>query len=196
LEKKLYPRNPFLFRFLPAIAIWALVTGSFSPFFNAYFSQYLRMPVKQIGIVFSFSNITQVIAILATPVIFRRLGLVPGIMYMQIATAISLALLAAAPGARSAAVVYTGFMAFQWMSEPGMDTLLMNEMSPSERSGASALNLFVISLAQAVAAGAAGASFARFGYPAVLGATAGVALVAAVLFRVLLGKSTGNAPPR
>ncbi|MFZ0882642.1 MAG: MFS transporter [Candidatus Acidiferrales bacterium] len=192
-EKRLYPRSPFLFRFLAAIAVWALVTGSFSPFFNAYFSQYMRMPVQQIGVVFSFSSITQVVAILCTPLIFRRFGLVPGIMYMQIATAISLGLLAAAPGARSAAIIYTGFMAFQWMSEPGMETLLMNEISPSERSGASALNLLVISSVQAVAAVVAGASFARFGYPTVLAATGVLALLAAVSFRFLLGSWSGNA---
>ena len=186
---KLYPRNPFLLRYLPAVAVWALVTGSFSPFFNVYFAQYLRMPVNRIGVVFSFSYVTQVVAILATPVIFRKFGLVTGIMYMQIATALSLGLLATAPGARSAAIIYTGFMAFQWMSEPGMETLLMNEISPTERSGASALNLLVISSAQAVVAVIAGASFARFGYPPVLAAIGIVALISAVLFRGLLGGS-------
>jgi predicted MFS family arabinose efflux permease len=191
-DRKIFPRSQFLARFLTATAIWAMVTGSFSPFFNVYFSQHFRMPVDQIGIVFSVSQLTQVIAILATPVIFRKFGLIPGIMYMQIATAISLGLLGAAPGARSAAIVYTGFMAFQWMSEPGIDTLLMNRMRPADRSGASALNLLVISSVQAVVAVAAGASFARFGYPSVLTAVAIVALIAAALFRGLLGGATQN----
>jgi predicted MFS family arabinose efflux permease len=191
-EKRLCPRNPFLLRYLPAIGIWALVTGAFSPFFGVYFTQHLKMSVEKIGFVFSVSNITQVVAILGAPVILRKFGLISGVMYMQIATAISLALLASAPGGRSAAIIYTGFMAVQWMSEPAIETLLMNEMSPAERSGASALNLLVISAVQALAAILAGASFARFGYPAVLAATAVMALLAALTFRVLLGNWSGN----
>ena len=73
------------------------------------------------------------------------------------------------------------------MSEPGLETLLMNEMSPAERSGASALNLFVSSTVQAVVAVLAGSAFARFGYPAVLSAIAAFAMVAAFTFRTLLG---------
>ncbi|HEY6375381.1 MAG TPA: MFS transporter, partial [Edaphobacter sp.] len=34
---------PGLLRLLPAIAIWSLVTGSFSPFANVYFARHLRM---------------------------------------------------------------------------------------------------------------------------------------------------------
>jgi len=65
----------------------------------------------------------------------------------------------------------------------------MKYVTPAEQAGASALNFLVISLTQAIAVAAAGASFARFGYPAVLYAMAGVALVAALFFRFLLGKS-------
>lgn len=186
-ERKLYPRNPFLLRYLPAIAMWAIVTGSFSPFFNVYFSQHIRMPVENIGAVFSASNISQVIAVLAAPAILRKFGLVTGTMYMQIATAIGFVFLAVAPGATSAGAIYVCFAAVQWMSEPGLETLLMNQMSPSERSGASALNLFVSSIVQAVVAVIAGSAFARFGYPTTLVAIAGFAIAAAFSFRVLLG---------
>lgn len=68
-----------------------------------------------------------------------------------------------------------------------MYSLLMNQVKPEEQTGASALNFLVISLAQAIAALVAGDSFARLGYPAVIGVTAGLALVAAVSFRMLLG---------
>ncbi len=107
-----------------------MVTGSFSPFFNVYFSQYIKMPVEQIGTVFSISNLVQVVAILGAPVILRKFGLVSGTMYMQIATAIALMFLAAARGPHAAGIIYVGFMAVQWMSEPGMETL------PHERNGA------------------------------------------------------------
>jgi MFS family permease len=187
-ETKLWPRNPFLLRFLPAIAIWSLVTGAFSPFANVYFAQHLRMPAQRIGMVFTASQLSQVVAMLAAPSIFRRFGLVNGIVYTQVATALTLGGLAVGP-APSAAMVYACYTAFEWMNEPGMYSLLMNQVKPAEQTGASALNFLVISLAQAIAAAAAGDSFARFGYPAVIGVTAGVALAAAFLFRLLLGNA-------
>jgi predicted MFS family arabinose efflux permease len=164
------------------------VTGAFSPFFDVYFSQHVRLPVKQIGLVFSISQLSQVLAILAAPVVFRKFGLVTGIMYTQIAAAIGLGFLAVAPGVLAAVSVYVAYAAFQWMSEPRIFSLLMNRVSPSERTAASALNFLVISASQAIAAAAAGASFVRFGYPAVLSVTSGVALTAALFFRLLFGK--------
>jgi predicted MFS family arabinose efflux permease len=186
-ERKIFARNPFLLRFLPAIAAWSLVVGAFGPFVNVYFTQHLRLPLKQTGMVFSISQISTVVAVLAAPAIFRKFGLVTGIMYTQIATAIALGFLALVPGASSAAIVYIVYAAFLWMGEPGMFSLLMGSVHPDERAGASALNFLVISLVQAGAVAATGASLTRFGYPAVLGTTAVVALIAAVVFWLLLG---------
>ncbi len=89
--------------------------------------------MQKIGVVFAISQLSQVLAILLTPLIFRRFGLVTGIIYTQIATAMALGTLAGVRGTMTAAVAYVIYMAFQWMSEPGMYTLLMNEMAPSER---------------------------------------------------------------
>jgi MFS family permease len=188
-ERKLYSRNPILLRYLPAIAVWSLALGAFGPFANAYLSQHLRLPVHQIGSIFSLSQLSQLLAVLAAPIIFRKLGLVTGIVYMQIATALGLACLAAAPSASAAAAIYIGYTAFQWMSEPGMFTLLMNQMSAEERTGASTLNFLVINVSQAIAAAVAGGLFVRLGYPAVIRIAAGCALVAALLFRFLLGNA-------
>jgi MFS family permease len=185
-EKRFYPRNPFLLRFLPAIALWSLASGMVIPFFNAYFSRHLRMPLTTIGMVFSGSQLAQVLAILLAPAVFRKFGLIAGIVYMQLAAALMLGCLAAGPAASAAVVTYMGFTAFQWMSEPGMYTLLMNRVSPSERSGASAMNALVISLTQAVAAAVAGASLVKFGYPVVQAAAAVIALGAALAFGLLL----------
>ena len=76
------------------------------------------------------------------------------------------------------------------MGEPGMFSLLMGGVSSEERAGASALNFLVISLVQAGAVAATGASFARFGYPTVLRTVAVVALIAALAFWALLGRTT------
>lgn len=191
---KLFPRNPFLYRFLPAIAVWSLVTGALNPFFNVYFAHHLRMPVERVGVVFSTSQFCQMFAVLLAPLIFRRFGLVTGIVYTQLGTALALGCLAVLPGVSAAAGMYVGYMALQWMSEPGMYSLLMNQVSPAERTGASTLNFLVISVAQALAAAAAGTSLVTFGYPAVICATAGVAGIAALLFRVLLGEGAAGDP--
>ena len=193
-DRKFYPRSRFLLRFLPAIAAWSLVTGSLGPFFNIYFSRYVHLPVARIGLIFSVAQLSQVAAILLSPIVYRRFGLIPGITYMMVATAAALGCLAAVPGAAAAAIVYSGYMAFQWMSEPGMYSLLMNEVSPEERSGASALNFFVISLSGAAAATLAGQGLAHFGYPPVIGIVAGLALGAAILFRMLLRNRSVKVP--
>jgi hypothetical protein len=64
----------------------------------------------------------------------------------------------------------------------------MSKVAPAEQAGASALNFLVISVAQAPAVAVTGVSLFRFGYPPVLGAMAGVAVIAALSFWLLLGK--------
>jgi predicted MFS family arabinose efflux permease len=156
---------------------------------NVYFARYLQMPLQRIGEVFSFASLFQALAVLMAPFLFRKLGLVSAIAGTQLATALLLACLAATSAATSVSFIYIGYSGLLWMSEPGLFSLLMKHVTPAEQAGASALNFLVISLTQAIAVAAAGASFARFGYPAVLYAMAGVALVAAFFFRFLLGET-------
>jgi len=181
-QKKLYPNSPFLWRFLPALALWSVVTGSLSPLANVYFSQYLRIPLERMGFVFSYSSLLQVLGILAAPFVFRKLGLITGIASTQLITAAFLGILAATTRPLPAAAVYVVYTGFLWMSQPGLFTLLMDRVTPAEQAGASALNFLVSSLAQAAAVAAAGAAFLRFGYPIVLTAMAGIALLAAFSF--------------
>jgi predicted MFS family arabinose efflux permease len=173
-------------RYLPAIALWSIATGAFTPFVNAYFAGYLQMPIARVGLIFSGAQLLQVVAILLAPVVFRKFGLITGIMYTQVATAVVLAGLAANAWPAMAGLVYAGYVAFQWMSEPGIYSLLMNQVTPPERSGAAALNTLVISVFQALSAAVAGVVVAHFGYPSLLMAAALVACLAAFLFRVLL----------
>src|SRR5262249_9437200 len=128
-EKKLYPRNPFVWRFLLALAVWSLVTGSLSPLSNVYFSEYLRTPLERMGVIFSLSQLLQVFGVLAAPFLFRKLGLVSGIASAQLAAAVLLGLLAATSGPLSAAIVYVSYTGFLWMSEPGLFTLLMDRVA-------------------------------------------------------------------
>ena len=152
---RIYPRSRFLARFLAPFAIWHLATGAFNPFGNVYFSK-LGFPVQQIGDIFSFGQVVQVFAVLCAPLVIRRFGLVNGIVWMMAATAFGLGGLATkAPGA-AAVLGYAVYMAFQWMSEPGLNSLLMNHVNERERGGASALNYLVAFGAQALAAFGAG----------------------------------------
>jgi MFS family permease len=193
--QKLYPRNRFVIRFLIVFAIWNLATGSFNPFFNTYFAGHLHTPVERIGLIFSGSQLAQVAALLLAPLVLRGLGLVTGTAAMLMATAFVLGGLAAGPAGIAAGVLYSAYMAFQWMSEPGINTLLMDKVREQERSGAAALMMMVAFGAQFVASFAGGSSIARFGYPVVLACAAGLAAVASAAFRSLPAEAVSSAQP-
>jgi len=177
--------NPFLRRFLAAMAVWSLVTGSFAPFANVYFVRHLGFSLERTGSIFSLSQLVQFVAVLSAPLLFRRTGLPVGIMITQLATAASLASLASVHTAAQAACIYWIYMAAQCMNEPGMYSLLMDSIPSKEHSGASASTFFVSSISQVVASAATGMALVRFGYSPVLAVIAGLAVIAALLFRRL-----------
>jgi predicted MFS family arabinose efflux permease len=187
-QKRFYPRNSFIIRFLAALLIWNLATGCFNPFANAYLANGLRMPIAGIGRFFSAAQLVQVIAMLIAPTLLRRAGVVKGVMCMQLATAAMLGMLAFTPPMLIGGTIYMGYMAFQYMSEPGMYSLLMEGVKEKERSGASAMNFLAIFGAQAVAAAASGVAVRRFGYPAVLAGAAMLAVIAGLAFRLVPGR--------
>jgi predicted MFS family arabinose efflux permease len=187
--------NPFLRRFLPAIAVWGLVTGSFAPFANVYFVHHLGLSLRSLGSVFSLAQLATFAAVLGAPLFFRRTGLTRGIMLTQLATAAALAALAAVHTAALAACVYWIYMAVQCMNEPGIYSLLMDRVPSAERNRASASTFFVSSGSAAVASAATGAAIVRFGYSYVLAAIATLAVAAAFLFQRLLRTSRSSAAP-
>ncbi len=187
--RKRYRLHPFMLRFLPAIALWTIAAAAFPPFANVYFARHLHMPIPRIGAVFSVGQLMQVVAVLLSPLVFKKLGLIPAIVSTQIATAIALGCLALTRDPWLATLVYPVYAAVQWMCEPGMYSLLMSSVPEAERSGASALNVLVMSSVQAAAAAVAGISLSRFGYPAVLFVLAGIVVLAAGTFHRLLGRT-------
>jgi len=167
-----------------ALSFWNLATGAFNPFFNAYFAR-LGYGASRIGATFSTAQLAQIGTVLLAPLVFRKVGLVNGIAWMMAATAAGLACLAARP-AGAAAAAYVGYMAFQWMSEPGLSTLLMSGVEERDRGGAAAMNYLVMFGAQALAALVGGAVVNSFGYGVALAGSAALVLLAAGLFRGLL----------
>lgn len=183
-----YPRNQFVFRFLIAVAVLNVATAAFNPFANAFFSKHLRMPADQIGLVFSGGQFAQVVAILISPLILKRFGLVWGVASMEFAAGLSLAFLASGSPGMMAASGYAGFLAFQWMDEPAMESLLMTRVQPHERSGAAAMMYMTIFAAGAVTAPLAGKGITIFGYSAVMIVAAFLLLAGGMLFGLLLKK--------
>jgi MFS family permease len=191
---KLYPRGRFLTRYLTAIGVWNIATGTFNPFANAYFaSRHVR--VDQIGALFSASQMAQAAAALLAPVIFRKAGLAGGIMYMMLATGCGLLALATQPTGAALAVSFLAYTVSQWMSEPGLTALLMNHCKEAEQGGAAALHHLASFSAQAAASTLAGWLLAQLGYGPVLGGAAVVAAIAGLLFGRLRGLTVlRNAP--
>jgi MFS family permease len=178
--------SPFLVRFLPLMALWAAILSAFTPFANVYLARDLHVPLTRIGLIFSAAQVVQLCLGLLTPVVFRLLGLVNGIVATQIAAAVALASMAGVRDERAAVVFYLTFSAAQWMSSPGLYNLLMSETPDKERATAAAMTLFCNSLAGSVATAGAGILFARFGYPPVLLGIAALATAVAILFRTLI----------
>ncbi|MGH9593395.1 MAG: MFS transporter, partial [Bryobacteraceae bacterium] len=185
-ETKTYPGGPFIWGFLIALFVWTFATGAFNPFFNASFAGPGHLGVQRIGLIYSASQMAQVGAVLLAPLCLRKLGDVTGVASMQFTTAIALAALAFVPTGWAAAIVYPLYMAFQYMSSPGMFGMLMGRVSEHERSGASALNFVVSSSAGMLAAFAGGAAIGKYGYPATMCAAALLVALAALLFRGLI----------
>jgi MFS family permease len=191
-QRATYPRSSFVLRFLIAVAVLNIATAAFNPFASAYFSRSLKMPVEDIGLVFSGSQLAQVVAILLSPLILKKFGLVWGIVYMELAAGLSLATLATGPPMMIAVLGFAGFTAFQWMDEPAMESLLMTKVEPHERSGATALMYMVIFASGAITAPVAGIGLTRFGYPAIISAAAFLLVLGALLFGLLLRRSVNE----
>lgn len=186
--------QPFLLRFLPLMALWAVVLAAFTPFGNVYLSRVLHVPLGQIGLIFSATQVVQFCMGLLAPVIFRMLGLVKGIAATQVIAALALALMAGATYPRLAMALYLTFSAAQWMCAPGLYNLVMNETPDAERSTAAAMTLFCNALAGSAATAGAGILFTRFGYPPVLLGIAGIAAAVAILFWLLIPRRQSEVP--
>ena len=184
--------DPFLVRFLPLMALWSAILAAFTPFANVYLARDLHIPLTRIGFIFSAVQVVQLCLGLLTPVVFRLLGLINGIVAIQIAAAVALASMAGVRNEGLAVVFYLTFSAAQWMSSPGLYNLLMSETPDKERTTAAAMTLFCNSLAGSIATAGAGILFARFGYPPVLMGIAAVAMVVAILFRTLIAPQSRN----
>jgi len=143
--------------------------------------------LTQVGVIFSAAQLAQFAAVLLAPLLFRKVGTITGIICTQAASGIAAMALGGTRFGYLAILFYLAFTSLQFMSGPGIYTLVMNQLPDEERSTASALQNIVGALSHAATAVIAGAMFVRYGYPKVLAGVAGVAVAAAFLFFILLG---------
>ncbi len=180
-----YPRGPFVRKFLMALFLWIAATTSFNSFGTAYLSLRLHMSLQEIGTAFSTGQALQVCAMMCGPLLVRRLGDGRYVFLTALGTAIMLMLLAFGQGWMAIAL-YLGYLTLQYMNEPSLFGLLMNNAEEGQRTGASSLMFLTMSVAGTLAAAIAGRAITRLGYPICLAVAAIVATIAALVFRSLL----------
>ena len=179
-------RQPFLRCFLPCMALWTSLIGAFTPFASVYFSQQRHVSLSHVGLIFSASQLAQLLGGVLVPLVERSFGLTRGIVISQLATGVLLALTTITSHASWSIIFFCSFSAAQWICSPAMYTLLMNNVVETDRAGASALVMFSNYLLTAAATAAMGILLLRFGYPVVMISIAALQWILAAAFRWLI----------
>jgi sugar phosphate permease len=122
-----------------------------------------------------------------SPLLYRRFGRIAGIGFAQAATAAALLCMGLTRSIPLAVTYYFAFSGLQWMTGPGIYSFLMDHIPDEERSTASAIQNMSGAICQAATAAITGSCIMRFGYASVLFGNAGAALLASILFVLLLG---------
>jgi MFS family permease len=186
--------HPYLRRFLPAFAIWSIVTGSFIPFAPVFFQKKAGLSLEHVGEIFAASQLAQFCAVLIAPLLYRKVGSIVGIVYAQIASAGLIIALACSQSTSLAVACYLAYTAVQFTAGPGFYGTLMSRVPEANRSSASAWQNVVGALSQAGSAALTGILVVRFGYGLVFSANAILAGFAALtVFSFLASNGTYSA---
>ena len=178
----------FLIPFLLSVAVWNLAIGAFAPFANLYLSGVLHVALTRIGLIFSTSQLLQVLGVSAAPFLYRVLGKTRGIGAMQIATACALLMLGRTRQIPVAIATYLLLMCFQYTCSPGIYSLSMDRTDPHLQPTVSAWQNLITSISLAIAAAMGGAVVAHSGYTVLLTGAAMFATIAAVGFSSMESK--------
>jgi len=187
-------RHSFLRRFLPCMALWSGLTGAFTPFAAVYFTQQRHISLSHVGLIFSASQLAQLIGGLLVPLVERSLGMIRGIVVSQLATGILLALTAFSSDPAWCIVLFCGYSAAQWICSPAMYTLLMNNVVDADRAGASALIMFSNFIFTAGTTSAMGILLLDLGYPVVMIALAALECILAIAFWWMIAEPISPMP--
>ncbi|PYV40378.1 MAG: hypothetical protein DMG06_20480 [Acidobacteria bacterium] len=160
--------RPFILRLLTVLIFWSFFVGSFSPFFNVFFSRKYNQSLSGVGLIFSLSQFCQLLAVLSMPWLIRKLGRVHAIFSMQLAAAGVLPVLVLIGNVQLAAVIYLIYLSFQVMCEPALENFIMDSVTPAERNMVSALRYMTLFLVQALAVWITGYAITQLGYSVLL----------------------------
>lgn len=178
--------HPYLLRFLPVFALWSLVSGAFVPFAPIFFHKQLGLPLQAVGAVFSAAQLAQAFAVLVAPVLYRRAGVVAGIIGAQLIAGGAILALCLGHSVHFMIGAYLVFTVAQFGATPGFYSLIMSRVPELERSSASAAQNITGSLVQAVSAAFTGFLIVRHGYSSVFAVNAILSLMAATFSFALL----------
>lgn len=179
-------RQSLLRRFLPCAALWTSLLGAFTPFASVYFAQQRHISLSHVGLIFSASQLAQLIGGVVVPVVERSFGLMRGIVISELATGVLLMLTAISPQPAWCIFFFCSFSAAQWIVSPAMYTLLMNNVVEADRASSSALVMFSNYLLTAAATPVMGILLLHLGYPKVMIAIAVLECVLAAAFHWLI----------
>jgi len=174
----------FMARLLVVLTLWSLFVGSFAPFFNVFFHRRFSQSLEGIGVIFSLSQICQLLAVLSMPWLMARLGHVRAIASMQMLAAVFLPVLLLTSKVQVAGLIYLTYLSFQVMSEPALENFIMGSVLAEERSLVSSLRYMTLFLMQALSVWASGFAIARFGYSRLLVTLAVIGMSASLSFFV------------
>ena len=181
-------RTSFLLRLLPCMALWNALLGAFTPFAAVYFAGQRHLSLAHVGLIFSASQIAQLMGGLLVPIVERSLGMLKGILVFQIATGILLALTAASTRPMGCVIFFCGYSAASWICSPAMYTLLMNKVADEDRASASSLIMFSNSLLTAGATSGLGILLLHLGYPAVMMGIGAIECLLAITLRWIVAE--------
>ena len=180
-KRRIWSRR-FVLQLLIVLVLWSLFVGSFPPFFNVYFHKQFNQSLQGIGMIFSFSQLCQVLAVLCMPWLALRLGRVRAIFSMQIASALVLPALIFTSNVQLAGMVYLAYLSFQVMTEPALENFIMDSVLPEERNTVASLRYMTLFAIQALAVLVSGFVIAHFGYSFLLVGIAILGISAALTF--------------
>lgn len=179
-------RNCFLRRYLPCMGLWTSLLAALTSFAAIYFERERHIAFTHIGLIFSVSQMAQLVAGLLIPAILSRWGMLRSIFVTQLGTALLLIAVVSAGWPGWSVAAFVAYSATQWMSSTVIYTQLMNVMPEADRSVASAMTMFCNSLGTACVTSGVGALLVRFHYAPVLLAMAFLEATLAILFHLLL----------
>ncbi|HVN79278.1 MAG TPA: MFS transporter [Terriglobia bacterium] len=177
----------FVIRLILPLILWSLYVGSFPPFFNVFFYRHFHQSLTGIGLVFSASQLCQVLAIFLMPLLSSWLGQTKSIPLLQFMSAAVLSTMILAASAIWGAVLYVTYLSLQVMVEPALEAFIMGSVLAEERSLVSSVRYFILFLVQAAAVWMTGHAIRWVGYQSLLIWVSLVGMAAAVSFILLFG---------